>query len=100
VNQVIYSSPAKADLVTIIEYTLRVWGKDQTERYIDELEDRCQKLAQNPMLGRPYNGIPHGLRRIEQGKHIIFYRQLDTKILITRILHQSMLPSLHSLDAT
>jgi plasmid stabilization system protein ParE len=32
---------------------------------------------------------------MEHGKHVAFYRQKLTGILISRILHQAMLPSEH-----
>jgi plasmid stabilization system protein ParE len=45
-----FSRRAEADLLSIADYTLREWGKAQTARYIDELEDCCQMLADNPAL--------------------------------------------------
>jgi plasmid stabilization system protein ParE len=36
-----------------------------------------------------------GLRRREQGKHVVFYRRDGGDILILRILHERMLPELH-----
>ena len=64
----------------------------QTDRYIRQLEDCCQLLADNPALGRPCDEIRPGLRRTKQGKHVVFYREEPGGILICRILHQSMLP--------
>ncbi len=42
--------------------------------------------------------MQYNLRRIEQGSHVIFYRQQDHGIFIIRILHKAMLPETHSLD--
>ncbi len=90
-----FSRRAEADLLSIGEYTLRNWGKAQTARYLGELEVFCQTLADNPSLGRPCDIVRPGLRRLEHGKHVIFYRQDRTSILISRILHQSMMPERH-----
>jgi toxin ParE1/3/4 len=90
-----FSRRAEADLLEIGEYTLRTWGKAQTARYIAELEIVCQTLADNPALGRPCDHVRPGLRRMEHGKHVVFYRQGRTGILIFRILHQRMLPEMH-----
>ena len=79
-------------------YTLRTWGEDQTARYLDDLEARCRKLADNPSSGRPCDHIRPGLRRMEQGKHVVFFRREPGGILISRILHERMLPERHSLD--
>ena len=70
----------------------------QTDRYIRQLEDCCQLLADNPALGRPCDEIRPGLRRMKQGKHILFYREEPSGILICRILHHSMLPEKHAID--
>jgi hypothetical protein len=39
-----------------------------------------------------------GLRRMEQGRHVVFYRAEPGDILISRILHQRMLPENQDLD--
>jgi toxin ParE1/3/4 len=90
-----FSRRAEADLLSIGNYTLRTWGKAQTARYIAELEDFCQTLADNPALCRLCDDVRPGLRRLEHGKHVVFYRQEFTGILVSRILHQSMLPDKH-----
>jgi toxin ParE1/3/4 len=87
-----FSRRAEADLFNIGIYTSRTWGEAQTDRYIHQLEDCCQLIADNPALGRACDEIRPGLRRIEEGKHVVFYRADRGGILITRILHQRMLP--------
>ena len=86
------SRSAKADLLSIGAYTRQSWGVAQAERYLDGLE-RCAKLlAGTPSLGRRCEWIRPGLHRFEKGRHVLFYRQQEDGILISRILHQSMLP--------
>jgi toxin ParE1/3/4 len=92
-----FSRRAEADLVSIGKYTLRTWGKAQTARYLGDLEAFCQTLADNPALGRTCDDIRPGLRRLEHGKHVIFCRRELTGILVSRILHQSMLPDRHDI---
>lgn len=87
-----FSGRAKADLLSIGEHTLRNWGDAQTVRYLDGLEQDAKLLARNPGIGRSCDWIRPGLRRFEQGWHIMFYRQAKGGILVVRILHQSMLP--------
>ena len=62
-----YSNPAQADLIDIGQYTLRAWGEAQTGIYLDQIEDCCQRLAQNPGMGRLWMAAYPGLRRMEQG---------------------------------
>jgi toxin ParE1/3/4 len=92
------SRRAEADLLGIAEFTIREWGKSQAARYLDELETCCQMLADNPGLGRPCGHVRPGLRRHEHGKRVLFYRQEKNGILISRILHERMLPERHAID--
>jgi toxin ParE1/3/4 len=93
-----YSAGAGRDLTRIAEYTVNQWGEAQAILYLDALEACCQQLAASPLLGRTCDDIRPGLRRMEQGKHVIFYRVTATGILVSRILHQSMLPGRHPED--
>ena len=93
-----FSGRAEADLFNIGIYTSRTWGEAQTDHYIRQLENCCQLIADNPALGRPCDEIRPGLRRIEEGKHVLFYREDPGGILISRILHQRMLPENQSID--
>jgi len=93
-----FSRHAEADLLSIGDYTLRTWGKAQAASYLGELEVCCQTLSDNPVLGRLCDEVRPGLRRLKHGKHVVFYRQERGGILISRILHQRMLPELHSIE--
>jgi toxin ParE1/3/4 len=87
-----FSRNAKADLLSIGAYTLETWGAAQAERYLDGLERCAKMLAANPLLGRPCCWIRPGLYRFEKGRHALFYRRKEDGILVSRILHQSMMP--------
>jgi toxin ParE1/3/4 len=90
------SRAAKADLLSIAAYTLQTWGAAQAERYLDGLEQCAKMLAGNPSLGRICGSIRPGLHRFEKGRHVLYYRCNAEGILVSRILHQSMLPELQS----
>ena len=92
------SRRAEVDLLDIAEFTLHEWGESQTIRYLDELEECCQMLADRPALGRPCDYVRPGLRRHEHGKHVLFYRPEDEGIVVSRILHQRMLPERQAID--
>ncbi len=77
---------------------MRTWGMDQTARYLEALEALCLKLADNPALGRSCDDVRPGLRRIEHSKHVVFYRPDTEGILVSRILHERMLPGKHSMN--
>ena len=92
------SRRAEADLLSIAEYTLRTWGENQTVRYLDELESCCRMLADRPALGRACEDVRPGLRRMECGRHVVFYRKDAGGILVSRILHQRMLPERQAIE--
>jgi len=89
---------AEADLLDIATRTLHTWGQDQAIGYVDDLEACCRKLANNPELGRACDHVRPGLRRMEHGRHVLFYRIEAKGILVSRILHQRMLPERQSID--
>ena len=89
---------AEEDLYGIGVYTIHRWSAAQADRYIGLMEECFQALAKNPGLGRPCDNIRPEMRRMEQGRHVVFYREEAGGILIARILHQSMLPENMAMD--
>jgi toxin ParE1/3/4 len=88
-----FTRRAEADLHGISEYTWQNWGAVQERAYLGELESCCIRLAAGPLLGRACDEVRPGLRRMEQGRHVVFYRPEGKGILVVRALHQSMVPS-------
>jgi toxin ParE1/3/4 len=89
---------AEADVLSIADYTFRIWGRAQESRYLAEIEDCCAGRADNPGLGRRCDEVRPGLRRFEHGEHVVFYRREHRAVAISRILHRRMLPERHSSD--
>lgn len=80
-----------ADLNGIWEYTLENWSENRADRYYDMLLDTCQDIADNPELGKNYDGIASDLFGLKANRHVIFYRKSAVNpIEITRILHERM----------
>ena len=89
-----------SDLAEIFDYTVDTWGEEQAENYLDELARVFHRLVDSPGLGRACDRIYPGIRRFEQGKHVIFYKPERHGIVISRILHQRRLPTrLYFIDA-
>lgn len=89
---------AEADLLSIGVYTLRTWGEAQTIRYIDELEDYCWHLADNPTSGRSCDHIRPGLYRMEADKHVISSGASLRTLWFLAFWHEQMLPERHAFD--
>ncbi|WP_411028902.1 type II toxin-antitoxin system RelE/ParE family toxin [Spongiimicrobium sp. 3-5] len=85
------TNKAVEDLSKIWDYTFEVWSERQADKYYESLISNCQEIADNPHLGKNYDGIIESLLGMKVNRHIIFYRTLNEKYVeITRILHERM----------
>lgn len=86
-----FTPRARADLDKIWDYTADTWGIAQAERYILEIRDTCLALARAEMTGRDASDILPGYRKMQAGRHVVFYRLPDDDTLdVVRILHGRM----------
>jgi toxin ParE1/3/4 len=86
-RQLIFRAAARRDIADLAEQSEARWGKHQTRRYLDALEATIQKLTDNPMLGHD-SGLPRpGLRRMNSGRHAVFYLVSGERIEVVRVLH-------------
>lgn len=81
---------AEVDLLSIGRYTETMWGTRQRQIYLSQLDARMQALARNPKLGSARDEIHHGYRSFHEGRHVLFYREVDDTIEVVRVLHDSM----------
>ncbi|GGG42038.1 plasmid stabilization protein [Croceivirga lutea] len=85
------TNKAVADLNGIWEYTVEKLSENQADKYYREIMESCKQLAENPTIGKNYEGITLGLFGFKENKHIIFFRTLEKDLIeITRILHERM----------
>jgi plasmid stabilization system protein ParE len=88
-----YTHAARADLLSIGDFTLDTFGPVQYDVYMDGLAAYCQQLAATPVLGRPHKPPYQWSRYVS---HVVYFRRKDdADIVVVRILHKSMLPELH-----
>ena len=85
------TNKAVEDLSKIWNYTFEVWSERQADTYYESLISNCIEIADNPNLGKNYEGIAQSLLGMKANRHIIFYRTLNGNYVeITRILHERM----------
>jgi toxin ParE1/3/4 len=85
------TNKAVEDLSKIWDYTFEVWSENQADKYYEILILNCQEIADNPFLGKNYDGITENLLGLKTNRHVIFYRTLNHNYLeIIRILHERM----------
>jgi toxin ParE1/3/4 len=87
------SREGEADIDGIVAYTANWWGLRQADRYLGQVEDCIQLLAEHPSVGRSCDRVQMGLRRFEVGRHVVFHRIKSDNIRVIRVLHQQMLPA-------
>ncbi|MGY2168305.1 type II toxin-antitoxin system RelE/ParE family toxin [Pseudomonas gingeri] len=81
---------AERDLEAIWIYTVRQWGMDQANRYIDVMTAAFAEPAQTPTTAQACDHIRPGYRRSSAGRHMIYLRITAYGIVIVRILHDRM----------
>ena len=81
---------AERDLEAIWIYTLRRWGVEQANRYIDILTAAFAELAESPETAPACDQIRPGYRRRSVERHMIYFRITAYGIAIVRVLHGRM----------
>lgn len=80
---------AEEDLFEIGLYIARD-SPANAERFVDALEQECQKLADSPfVLGRPCDGLHPGLRRHNFKRYALIYRPVPDGVELVGVFHGS-----------
>ncbi|MBV9992837.1 MAG: type II toxin-antitoxin system RelE/ParE family toxin [Alphaproteobacteria bacterium] len=66
------------------------WGEGQAERYIRDIWNAFERIAENPKRGRACRGFHTGYWQMLVGSHVIIYRMVGEDVGIVRVLHQAM----------
>ena len=67
---------------------------DAADRFLDKIEERCQSLAQFPLMGIGRDDLLPSLRSLPIGKYLIFYLPVEDGIQVVRVL-----PAMMDIDA-
>lgn len=81
---------AEIDLETIWKRTVKQWGVEQADHYIDILTAAFADLAQSPKAAPACEQIRPGYRRRSIERHVIYFRITTYGIAIVRVLHDRM----------
>jgi len=83
---------AQTDLIELRRYSVKEFGKEVADRYVDDMESAFRLLCENPRIGveRPEFGL--GIRVFSKRKHRIFYRIGDEAVQIVRVIHHAVNP--------
>jgi toxin ParE1/3/4 len=84
------SSLARLDLRQIWIFSAENWGRRKADTYLDEIRTSIKAVARDHGLGSVADGLGADYRKVVVGSHAIFYRVIDDKIWVIRVLHQAM----------
>ncbi len=84
------SKKAQKDVNGILDYSHKEFGEKAAFEYYLSLKGAFELLSEQPQLGRDISHIRTEYFRHEHAKHTIFYSLKKNKLLIIRVLHQSM----------
>lgn len=79
---------AKSDISAIYSYTVQTWSGEQADKYQALIMEALKRLADGSRIGRA--AAIEGYLSLRVGSHSILYREVDSIILIDRVLHQAM----------
>jgi toxin ParE1/3/4 len=95
------SNKAKHDLSDIRRFTLEQWGSPKAEKYLNNLYEKIQLVAERPSIGIDCSkslNLGRNIRSVLYVSHIIYYDVSETYISVVAVLHQSMVPKKHLLS--
>ena len=82
------TDPAQSDLDEIFAYTVETWGETRANAYLARIGEAIRRAADNPKHG-PLKAISNlAFRVVKAERHLVFYREESTGILVIRILHE------------
>lgn len=88
-KRLLYSAVATDDLKGILDYIARD-KPDAARAFVDALIDTCHLIAEHPEMGMRREDLAPELRLFTHRGYGIYYRNLDTEVLIERVLHPSL----------
>lgn len=77
---------AEADIFEIWDY-IADDSMDAADRWVDQLDEKFQLIATQPMMGRAREELETGLRSFPFGRYVIFYMPMGSGIDVVRVLH-------------
>ena len=83
---------AQSDLIEIRRFTVKQWGIAQSKKYLSELRQTIQLLADNPSLGKTTPEVGEGVFSFPHASHVIYYLIHERQLVAFGVLHKRMVP--------
>jgi len=90
VLRILYTAEARTDLDVIWDYIAND-NAEAADRFLDQLAERFQLLAANPLLGELQPLLADGrYRRFVYRRYVIYYHADENALVLVRILHGAL----------
>jgi toxin ParE1/3/4 len=81
-----FRAAAAADIRRVAHETRAAWGEAQAALYSAALRDDIKSLREFPLRFPEYQPRP-GLRRMNSGRHAVFYLVFEDRVEVVRVIH-------------
>jgi toxin ParE1/3/4 len=88
--RLVWSPDSEDDLVSIWRHGAAERTEEIADRHMFKIEVACDRLIDEPMLGRPRDELLAGMRSLPVRPHVVFYQISKRTIEVVRVLHQRM----------
>lgn len=86
---------AQSDLIEIRRFTLKQWGGVQSQKYLSQMRQTIQLLAETPSLGKQRPVVGSGVLSFPYVSHVIYYVVHEQQLIVFGVLHKRMVPQNH-----
>lgn len=93
------SPEAARSIAEIDNYTAKQFGPKQAVRYLENLLDCFEFIAEDPQRGMHRPELKLDYFSYFVGSHTVYYRVVAEQIQVIDVLHQSMEPTRHLTSA-
>jgi toxin ParE1/3/4 len=81
-----FTIPASRDIEQILDLVASQSGFDGSEKFLATFNQKCQRLAQFPMMGKSRAELGLGVRSFPYSPYLIFYHQIEGGVEILRVV--------------
>ncbi len=88
--EIVLTPAAVRDMEAIWQYTRDKWSVAQADAYVDHVAAAFAALARAPLTAPACAQIRPGYRRGVVERHVIYFKVVESGIVVVRVLHERM----------
>lgn len=89
-KRIAFSTKARRELQGIYAYTVETWGDAQAETYLSGFDKMFAALRSGSAITRSAADVKPDLRKVQVGRHVVFFRETAERVEVVRVLHERM----------